>query len=389
MTYGKLARLGTSLVVATALAVGLGACSGTNGGSAGGHRVVVGHIAQLTGAAQQNGVQFEAGVRSALDQIRTSGLLPADLELDVITEDDGTQVDRAAQHFAEMVSRNHVDAVLSSGWTPITTALWPLANDSKVPLVAASTLGGAAHQADYFFSMLDLPSVPRLLSEDLVATGKSRVGLLLDGDNPGFKLMSTPLDQALRAKNVPGFVSVQTVSTGDTDFSAVLANFANAGVDSIVMMVAPGAVGNFVVQARRVPALADATLLTHHAISTTLANVAGPDAVGVIFPQAWIAKGEPVAAAFQKQTGSQATAWFAYGHDALWMVAVAAVLATREGQEVNGDAIRARIPQATRSPEFEKNQLATGFTMAADGTASTQAQLATFDASGNVVPAHR
>ncbi|KOV53286.1 hypothetical protein ADL00_34720 [Streptomyces sp. AS58] len=371
--------------IITSLAVGAVGCGSTGAADGDGSAVTIAHIAQLTGAAEQNGIQFQGGVEAALDELDAVEL-PGGIDVRVEVHDDGTEIDRAAQLLSTVTSED-VDAVFSSGWTPIATALWPLANRAETPLIAGATLGGAEHSADYFFSLLDLPGPHAAVGEHLAKpSGARRVGLVIDGDNPGFELLADPLEDGLKAKGLEGYVTTQTISTGDADYSAVLSNLAAADVDAIAAMISPGDVGNLIVQARRAPGLEDVVFATHHSVSGQVAEVAGDDAVGTTFPQSWVMTDEAAAAAYQAEHGVQPTSYFAYGHDATWIVAVAASIAAEDGVEINGEAIRDRIPAATESDLFAEQRLVDGLTLTADGQPSITGVLATFDNDGRVVP---
>ncbi|MGY4783267.1 ABC transporter substrate-binding protein [Rhodococcus opacus] len=385
MTVADRLRIGAAIA---AMMLGATACGSGPGASEGNasHQVVIGHIAQLSGAAQQNGVQFDAGVQAALAEVNGTDVLPDDWTLRVVTEDDGTDIARSASLLTEMVTREGADAVLASGWTPISTALWPLANDSEVPLVTASSLGDKALQEDFFFSLLDLRGLPNTLGEHLVQLGKQRVGLVIDGDNPGFTLVSKPIEQKLKDNGRPGFVTTQTVSTSDTDFSAVLTNLADADLDAIVLLVGPEAVGNVLLQSEGIPQLTDVSFLTHHAISGEVTNVAGESAVGLSFPQAWIATDQADAVSFEEEAGTQASSYFAYGHDSVWAVAVAAAMLLNDGQDVTGEGLRRMIPDATGSAEFAARRYVDSLTLSVDGVATAKAVMGTFDDQGKIVP---
>ncbi|AWW35559.1 ABC transporter substrate-binding protein [Streptomyces cadmiisoli] len=373
-------------VAFTALAALLAACgSASSSGGGGDETLSIGHIAQLTGAQGPNGTHYDAGIEAAVREVNESGVLPDGWKTNVVKQDDGTDVAKSAQILSEMVGRDRVDAVLSSGWTPISVALWPLVNDYEVPLITASSLGGEAFKEDYFFSLADL-DLPRAAGEYLVSRDVRRVGLVIDGDNPGFELVSGPIEEVLKEGGLPGFATKQAVATSDTDFSAVISNLADADVDAVVLAVGTDAVGNFLLQTEDVAALKDVTYVTHHAISATAATVAKEKAAGLTFPQAWIVTNEPGALAFEKESGKQTNSYFAYGHDAVWLLAVAASLVIEEGDEVNGSLLREKISEASRSKTFAEYAYLDGLSVDPEGRSSVNEVLGTFDTEGRIVP---
>ncbi|MGY4785806.1 ABC transporter substrate-binding protein [Rhodococcus opacus] len=376
-------RATAALTVLTALACVLAACSNA-ASSSGDKTLLIGHIAQLTGAQGPAGSHYEAGIEAALAEVNDSGMLPDGWDAEVVAEDDGTDVAKSAQILSEMVSHDQVHAVLSSGWTPISVGLWPLVNDYEVPLITASSLGGKTFEEDYFFSLADL-ALPRGAGEHLVSQDVDRVGLVIDGDNPGFELVAGPIEKVLKESGGAGFATRQTVATSDTDFSSVITNLVNAEVDAVVLAVGADDVGNFMLQSQDVKALDGAVYVTHHAISTTVATVAEERATSLTFPQAWIVTNEAEALAFEEKSGTQANSYFAYGHDAVWLIAAAAALVIDDGDEISGKTLRAKISEASQSEKFVEHAYLDGLDVRPDGTTSVKAVLGTFDTNGRIV----
>jgi branched-chain amino acid transport system substrate-binding protein len=378
---------------AVALAAGCGSSGGTSN-AGGAQTILLGHDAELSGLAEQQGIPYQAGLVAGLAEINQAQPLGSKYTFKMITKDNGSSIGTAAQIYSEFQSQGAV-ATFESGFTPIGAALLPLANKAKLPIISGggglpfNAAGKPIGQDGYFFSMLATYGPQQAVGEYLVKNlHATRVGLVIDSTDAGFEDLALPVEHGLQVEGLKGYVTTQEVPETETDYSSVLANLRQANVNAVVIMLLADAAGNFLLQAKATPGFENVVYAGHQAISGETSKIAGKDAVGLVFPQAWISGNQPAALAFQKAQGVQPSSYFAYGHDAAWLFAAAAKILVGEGKQITGPNIQAVLPAASQSPLFKQNAYIQGFTMTRGGYAVWNGQLATFNSSGQVVPAN-
>lgn len=76
----------------------------------------------------------------------------------------------------------------------------------------------------------------------------------------------------------------------------------------------------------------------------------------------------------------------ALGHDTVWLIAIAVKLVVAEGGTPDGPAVRAKLAAAAASPDYTAHALVKGLTFTPLGRPRVPGIIATYDASGRVVP---
>ncbi|MFP5213700.1 MAG: ABC transporter substrate-binding protein [Acidobacteriota bacterium] len=95
----------------------------------------------LTGPASVIGINMQAGVLMAIDEINRSGGIHGK-KLRLLSVDDGYEPSRTAPNMHWLIEELHVLAVVGNVGTPTSIAAIPIANENKTPYIGAFTGAG-------------------------------------------------------------------------------------------------------------------------------------------------------------------------------------------------------------------------------------------------------
>jgi branched-chain amino acid transport system substrate-binding protein len=204
----------------------------------------VGLVAAMSGQSAKSGEAIVRGLSLAIDEINAKGgVLGKKLEL--VVRDDESNPAKGAVAARELVQREKVVAFFGGLDTPVSIAIVPFANQSKVPFMGvwaagtAITRNGAAD--NYVFRV---SAVDELVDVALVnyATKKYAVkkpGMILI-NNPWGESNEKGLKAALEAKKIP-FAGIEKFQDADVDVVPQLTRLKEAGADLLFLVanVAP------------------------------------------------------------------------------------------------------------------------------------------------------
>ena len=126
--------------------------SGTSGAAAGGD-ILVGEYGSLTGTEATFGQSTHNGIMMAADEINAAGGVNG-RKIKVITEDDQSKAEEAANAVQKLISQNQVVAVLGEVASSSSIAAAPICQSSKVPMITpSSTNPEVTKKGDYIFRM--------------------------------------------------------------------------------------------------------------------------------------------------------------------------------------------------------------------------------------------
>jgi branched-chain amino acid transport system substrate-binding protein len=133
--------------VALAGALALTAC----GGGSGGDKILVGHVASMTGDTATFGRSTDAGMRLAIEEINGSGgVLGKQIEL--VTEDDRSVTEEARTVAQKLIQRDQVVALLGEIASSRSLAAGPEAQRAQVPMISpGSTNPKVTEVGDFVF----------------------------------------------------------------------------------------------------------------------------------------------------------------------------------------------------------------------------------------------
>jgi branched-chain amino acid transport system substrate-binding protein len=213
--------------------------------------IVIGEYGSLTGPEATFGQSTHNGITLALDEINAAGGIDG-RKIRLITEDDQSKAEEAANAVTKLISSNDVVAVLGEVASSNSLAAAPICQANKVPMITpSSTYPDVTKKGDYIFRMCFIdtyqgPVLARFVANDLHA---KRVALFTDvrsdystGLGAAFESVYTSLGGTIAAK--------QSYSKGDSDFRAQLTAFKAADPQVIFVPGYYNDVAPIAVQAR-------------------------------------------------------------------------------------------------------------------------------------------
>lgn len=192
--------------------------TGTGGGNNGGE-ILVGEYGSLTGSEGTFGQSTHNGIMMAVDEINGTGGVGG-RKLKVITEDDQSKAEEAANAVTKLISQNGVIAVLGEVASSNSLAAAPICQSNKVPMITpSSTNPSVTQKGDYIFRMCFIdtyqgPVMAKYLVNDLKLT---RAAILTDVRSD----YSRGLGDAFKATYIAQggkIVGEASYAKGDSDF---------------------------------------------------------------------------------------------------------------------------------------------------------------------------
>src|SRR3954464_6153021 len=126
----------------------------TTGSTAeGGGEILVGEYGSLTGPQATFGQSTHNGIMMAIDEVNAKGGING-RKLKVLTEDDQSKQEEAANAVTKLISQNNVVAVLGEVASSCSIAAAPICQSNKVPMISpSSTNPQVTQKGDYIFRM--------------------------------------------------------------------------------------------------------------------------------------------------------------------------------------------------------------------------------------------
>jgi len=208
--------------------------------------IKLGLVAAMSGQSAKSGEAIVRGLSLAVDEINAKGgVLGRKIEL--LVRDDESNPAKGVMAARELVQRERVAALFGGLDTPVSLAIVPFANQSKVPFMGVWAAGtpitqnGAKENYVFRVSAVD-EIVDEALVEYAVAKYKSKKPGMILINNPWGESNEKGLRAALKAKNMP-FAGIEKFETNDVDVVPQLTRLRQAGADALFMVanVAPSA----------------------------------------------------------------------------------------------------------------------------------------------------
>ena len=269
----------------------------------------LGLVAAMSGQSAKSGEAIVRGLSVAIDEINAKGgVLGKKIEL--IVRDDESNPAKGVVAARELVQREKVVGLFGGLDTPVSMAIVPFANQSKVPFMGVWAAGtpitrnGAAENYVFRVSAVDALVDKALLSYAVKKYGAKKPGLILI-NNPWGESNEKGLKAALEEKNM-SYAGIEKFQDADVDVVPQLTRLKEEGAD-VLFMVANVAPSSQVVKSLDRMGW-DVPIVSHWGpAGGRFSELAGPSGAKVHFIQTYSfagklsPKGEAVLAALKKK----------------------------------------------------------------------------------------
>jgi branched-chain amino acid transport system substrate-binding protein len=223
--------------------------TGTTDGGQG--EIVVGEYGSLTGGQATFGTSTHNGIMLAMDEINGAGGVNG-RQVKVITEDDQSKADEAANAVTKLISQNNVVAVLGEVASSSSLAAAPICQSNQVPMITPSSTNERVTQVgDYIFRMCFIDpyqgeAMANFVSKQL---GMKRAAVLIDVKSDYSTGLAANFERVFVA-NGGGIVGKQSYAQGDSDFRSQLTTLKSVNPEVIFVPGYYNDIGQIAIQAR-------------------------------------------------------------------------------------------------------------------------------------------
>jgi branched-chain amino acid transport system substrate-binding protein len=206
--------------------------------------VKLGLVAAMSGQSAKSGEAIVRGLTIAIDEINAKGgVLGKKLEL--LVRDDESNPAKGAIAARELVQREKVAGLFGGLDTPVSIAIVPFANQSKVPFMGVWAAGtpitrnGAAENYVFRVSAVDVLVDKALVDYAIKKYSAKKPGMILI-NNPWGESNEKGLKEALAEKSM-AYAGIEKFQDADVDVVPQLTRLKEAGADVLFMVanVAP------------------------------------------------------------------------------------------------------------------------------------------------------
>ena len=223
--------------------------TGTGGGTEG--EIVVGEYGSLTGGQATFGTSTHNGIMLAMDEVNAGGGANG-RKVRVITEDDQSKAEEAANTVTKLINQNNVIAVLGEVASSSSLAAAPICQHAKIPMITpSSTNERVTEVGDYIFRMCFIDpyqgeAMANYLSRQL---GMKKAAVLIDVKSDYSTGLAANFERVFVA-NGGRIVGKQSYAQGDSDFRSQLTTLKGAGPEVIFVPGYYNDIGQIAIQAR-------------------------------------------------------------------------------------------------------------------------------------------
>ncbi len=199
--------------------------SGTasNADNAAGGDILVGEYGSLTGNQATFGQSTHQGIIMAADEVNGAGGING-RKVKILTEDDQSKPEEAANAVTKLISQSSVVAVLGEVASSASLAAAPICQSNKVPMITpSSTNPDVTKKGDYIFRMCftDDYQGPAMADYTAKQLGVKTAAILTDVKNDYSVFLSRDFERRF-TEDGGKIVAKSSYSNGDSDFRAQL-----------------------------------------------------------------------------------------------------------------------------------------------------------------------
>jgi branched-chain amino acid transport system substrate-binding protein len=305
--------------------------------------VKIGAALSMTGAAAVYGATQKAGIQLAVDEVNEKRPIPG-VKLEAVIEDDGSTKEQGINVFQRFIHRDKVAAIIGPTLSTTATAADPIAQMSKVPVLAVSNTAptGITDIGDYVWrvSLTEKQVIPGALKKARQKLGFKTAAVLYGNDDVFTKAGYDVMKSALDAEGIK-ILGTQTFAKPDRDFNAQLTALKGQNPDILMVSALAENAAGIVAQARQL-GYTGPIMGGNGFNSPAFIKNAGPAAEGVLVGTAWnSASPDPVNQAFiaaMKARGSNPDQFAAQAYTGVLVIAEAI---RQAGNKAGRDDIKA------------------------------------------------
>ena len=223
----------------------------TAGTADAGGEIVIGEYGSLTGGQATFGQSTHNGIMLAIDEINGGGGVNG-RKFRVITEDDQSKSEEAANAVTKLISQNSVIAVLGEVASSSSLAAAPICQSNKVPMITPSSTNERVTQVgDYIFRMCFIDpyqgeAMANYLSKQL---NMKKAAVLIDVKSDYSTGLAANFERVFVA-NGGTIVGKQSYAQGDSDFRSQLTTLRSTNPEAIFVPGYYNDIGQIAIQAR-------------------------------------------------------------------------------------------------------------------------------------------
>jgi branched-chain amino acid transport system substrate-binding protein len=220
-------------------------------GGGGEAEILVGEYGSLTGGQATFGKSTHEGIMMAVDEVNADGGVNG-RKIKVLTEDDQSKAEEAANAVTKLISQNNVVSVLGEVASSNSLAAAPICQSNKVPMITPSSTNPAVtEKGDFIFRMCFLDDYQGQSMANYVTRqlGVKTAAILVDVKSD----YSTGLAQFFEQqfiKNGGRIVAKQSYAQGDADFRSQLTSVKAANPQIIFVPGYYNDIGQIAIQSR-------------------------------------------------------------------------------------------------------------------------------------------
>jgi branched-chain amino acid transport system substrate-binding protein len=213
--------------------------------------ILVGEYGSLTGSEATFGQSTHNGIMMAMDEVNAAGGVNG-RRIKIVTEDDQSKAEEAANAVAKLISQDNVVALLGEVASSNSLAAAPIAQSNKVPMISPSSTNQAVtEKGDYIFRMCFIDSyqgesMANYISRQLKM---NRAAILVDVKSDYSTGLAQFFERAFVA-NGGRVVIKQSYAKGDNDFRSQLTAIRSANPQVIFIPGYYSDIGQIAIQAR-------------------------------------------------------------------------------------------------------------------------------------------
>ncbi len=208
--------------------------TGSNSAAGGTGDILIGEFGSLTGPQATFGQSTHNGIMMAADEVNAAGGING-RKVKILTEDDQSKQEEAANAVTKLISQNNVTAILGEVASSASIAAAPICQSNKVPMITpSSTNEEVTKKGDYIFRVcfIDNYQGPVMAKFGLNDLHSKRPAILTDVKNDYSTGLTSVIEATAKSAGIK-VVGKQSYSNGDADFRSQLTALKSVNPDVI------------------------------------------------------------------------------------------------------------------------------------------------------------